>query len=130
MADCVVLRPPRTWSGSRTATSTYELWAHGLALAGCYDVAVSEADVPPMQVQGPRALEVLAPLTAADLAALPRFRCVETTVAGVPAVVSATGWSREAGFEVYPLGSDRATEIWDAIAEAGEPTGCWSPGPT
>jgi aminomethyltransferase len=129
MADCVVLRPREDVVWFSHGDVDLELWAHGLALAGSYDVAVSEADVPPMQVQGPRALDVLAPLTAADLAALPRFRCVETTVAGVPAVVSATGWSKEPGFEVYPLGSDRATVIWDAIAEAGAPHGLLVTGP-
>ncbi len=129
MADCVVLRPREDVVWFSHGDVDLELWAHGLALAGSYDVAVSEADVPPMQVQGPRALDVLAPMTAADLAALPRFRCVETTVAGAPAVVSATGWSKEPGFEVYPLGSDRATVIWDAIAEAGAPHGLLVTGP-
>ena len=129
MADCIVLRPREDVVWFSHGDVDLELWAHGLALAGSYDVAVSEADVPPLQVQGPRAVDVLAPLTATDLAALPRFRCVETTVSGVPAVVSATGWSKEPGFEVYPLGSDRATEIWDAIAEAGRPHGLLVTGP-
>ena len=82
MADCVVLRPCEDVVWFSHGDVDLELWAHGLALAGGYDVAVSEADVPPMQLQGPRALDVLAPLTAADLAALPRFRCVETDRGG------------------------------------------------
>jgi glycine cleavage system aminomethyltransferase T len=82
-----------------------------------------------MQLQGPRALDLLDPLTGVDLAGLPRFRCVETTVAGVPAVISATGWSKEPGFEIYPLGSARAPDIWDAIAEAGDPHGLLVTGP-
>jgi aminomethyltransferase len=129
MADCVVLRPWEDVVWFSHGDVDLELWAHGLAQAAGYDVRVSEADVPPMQLQGPRALEVLAPLIAEDLEALPRFRCVETTVAGVPAVVSATGWSKEPGFEIYPLGSERAVEIWDAIAEAGEPHGLLVTGP-
>jgi aminomethyltransferase len=129
MADCVVLRPWDDVVWFSHGDVDLELWAFGLARAGGFDVRVSEADVPPMQVQGPRALDVLAPLTGADLAGLPRFRCVETTVAGVPAVISATGWSKEAGFEIYPLGSARAPEIWDAVAAAGEPHGLLVTGP-
>lgn len=129
MTDCVVLRPWEDVVWFSHGDVDLELWAHGLALAGGFDVAVREADVPPVQVQGPLALRVLDPLTSDDLSALPRFRCTVTTVAGVPAVVSATGWSKEPGFEVYPLGSDRAMEIWDAICEAGEPSGLLVTGP-
>ena len=129
MTDCVVLRPWFDVVWFSHGDVDLELWAHGLALAGGYDVSVTEADVPPMQVQGPRSLAVLQPLTAADLSELPRFRCVETEVAGVPGVVSATGWSKEYGFEIYPLGSERAPEIWDAIVAAGEDHGLLVTGP-
>jgi glycine cleavage system aminomethyltransferase T len=129
MADCVVLRPWEDVVWFSHGDVDLELWGHGLALAGGFDVRVSEADVPPMQLQGPRALDVLASLCGADLARLPRFRCVETTVDGLPAVVSSTGWSKEPGFEIYPLGSRRAADIWDAIADAGEPHGLLVTGP-
>jgi glycine cleavage system aminomethyltransferase T len=129
MADCIVLRPWGNVVWFSHGDVDLELWAHGLARATGFDVRVSEADVAPLQLQGPRAADVLYPLTDADVRDLPRFRCLETTVAGVPAVVSATGWSREPGFEVYPLGSDRAVEIWDAIVAAGDPHGLLVTGP-
>ena len=66
---------------------------------------------------------MLAPLYDGDLAALRRFDCAPAKVAGVPCVVSNTGWSKEAGFEIYPLGSERCLELWDAIVAAGEPHG-------
>jgi glycine cleavage system aminomethyltransferase T len=129
MADCVVLRPAQDVVWFSHGDVDYELWAHGLALAHGFDVVISEADVPPMQLQGPRAGEVLAPICAHDLSALSRFRCVETEVAGVPAVVSATGWSKELGYEIYPLGSDRAPEVWDALVASGRPHGLLVTGP-
>jgi glycine cleavage system aminomethyltransferase T len=91
-------------------------------------VHVGEPDVAPIQVQGPRALDLLAPL-APRVADLKRYRCVETIVAGHPCVVSRTGWSRGLGFEVYPLGSERAMELWDALEAAGEPLGALVCGP-
>ncbi len=129
MADCIVLRPSEDVVWFSHGDVDYELWAHGLALAKGFDVQVDEAEVSPLQLQGPLAVEVLAPLCAADVAVLPRFRCVATTVAGVEAVISNTGWSKEAGYEIYPLGDARAVEIWDALLEAGEPHGLMVTGP-
>jgi glycine cleavage system aminomethyltransferase T len=129
MADCVILRPAEDVVWFSHGDVDYELWAHGLALAGGYDVTVSEAEVSPMQVQGPRALDVLDPLCDDDLLAMRRFTCTQTRLAGVSVVISATGWSREAGFEVYPLGDERAAEVWDAIVEAGSAHGLLVTGP-
>jgi glycine cleavage system aminomethyltransferase T len=129
MADCVILRPEEDVVWFSHGDVDYELWAHGLAAAGGYDVTVREAEVSPMQVQGPRALDVLQALCDDDLTAMARFTCMRTRIAEVDAVVSATGWSREAGFEVYPLGDARAVEIWDAIVEAGAPHGLLVTGP-
>ena len=47
------------------------------------------------------------------------YSCIATEVAGQPAVVSRTGWSGGYGFEVFPLTSDRALELWQAILDAG-----------
>ena len=72
---------------------------------------------------------MLAPLYDGDLAALRRFDCAAVNVASVPCVVSNTGWSKEAGYEIYPLGSERCVELWDAIVAAGEPHGLLVTGP-
>ncbi len=129
MADCIVLRPWEDTVWISHGDVDFELWAHGYGLAAGYDAEVTEADVPPIQLQGPLSSEVLGPLVAVDLAELPRFSCVETELAGVPVVVSATGWSREHGYEIYPLGSDRALEVWDALAESGQAHGLLVTGP-
>jgi aminomethyltransferase len=129
LAEAIALRPYEDVVWFSHASVDLDLWADALALARSADVEVSQADVAPLQVQGPRALDTLGPITDADLAALPRFRCVVTRVGGVDAVVSNTGWSREAGFEVYPLGTARAVELWDAIVAAGEPHGLLVTGP-
>jgi aminomethyltransferase len=128
MCECVVLRPQAdvVWFSHSDVDLT--LWATGLALARDDQVEVAEADVPPMQLQGPRAADVMGAVGEAA-AGLPRFRCGKVTLAGVECVVSNTGWSREAGYEIYPLGSERAPEVWDAIVAAGEPHGLLITGP-
>jgi aminomethyltransferase len=73
-----------------------------------------------LSVQGPGSRELLAPLSMTDLSneALPYFRFVETVVAGVPTLVSRTGYSGELGFELY-YPRDYALHMWDALVEAG-----------
>ena len=120
MADCIVLRPFEDTVWYSHSDADISLWAYGLALARRAEVEVQEADVAPLQLQGPLASAVLAPLYDGDLAALKRFDCAAVNVGSVPCVVSNTGWSKEAGYEIYPLGSERCIELWDAIVAAGE----------
>jgi aminomethyltransferase len=129
MCECIVLRPWEdiVWFSHSDVDLT--LWAAGIALARGDEATVAEADVAPLQLQGPRARDVLAGVADRDLAGLGRHRCAPMRVAGVDAVVSNTGWSREAGYELYPLGSDRAAELWDALCEAGAAHGLLVTGP-
>ena len=73
-----------------------------------------------LSVQGPGSRELLAPLAVADLSneALPYFRFVETIVAGVPTVMSRTGYSGELGYELY-YPRDYALHMWDTLTAAG-----------
>ena len=77
-----------------------------------------------LAVQGPRALDVLAPLTRADIAALPYYHALRGELAGVPMIISRTGYTGELGFELY-FSSDRATgtRVWNAVMESGAPAG-------
>jgi glycine cleavage system T protein (aminomethyltransferase) len=72
-----------------------------------------------LAVQGPRALEVLQPLTAVDLASLKYYWFAHGEVASVRATVSRTGYTGEDGFEIFvpPASADR---LWQAILEAGQ----------
>jgi glycine cleavage system aminomethyltransferase T len=129
MCDCIVLRPFEDVVWYSHSDCDLSLWAYGLALARGARVTVEEADVAPLQLQGPLARPVLEPLWSGDLATLRRFDCAVGEVAGVPCVVSNTGWSKEAGYEIYPLGSARCLELWDALVRSGEPHGLMVTGP-
>lgn len=70
-------------------------------------------------VQGPRATEVLAPLTEIDLATMAYYSFEKGVFAGVSNVlVSATGYTGAGGFEIYVANKD-AAKVWHAIMEAG-----------
>ena len=69
-------------------------------------------------IQGPRAAEVLVPLTDVDLNALRYYAIAEGQVAGVPGLVARTGYTGEDGFEVF-VDWGRGPEVWKALADAG-----------
>src|SRR5262245_35091682 len=73
-------------------------------------------------VQGPRALEVLQPLTGVDLRAIKYYWFAHGEVASVRATISRTGYTGEDGFEIFvpPQSADR---VWQAILQSGEPHG-------
>ncbi len=73
-------------------------------------------------VQGPRSIEIVAPLTELDLGAVRYYGIAEGTVAGIPALVARTGYTGEDGFEIF-VDTARATELWDALWRAGEAHG-------
>jgi glycine cleavage system T protein (aminomethyltransferase) len=78
-------------------------------------------------LQGPGALDLLAPMTDVDLTPLRRFGCAFGSVASVPALISRTGYTGEDGFELFVGGiSDRpgadASQLpllWCALIDAG-----------
>ncbi len=121
ICDPVVLRPwdDVVWFSHGSADLT--LWAQGIALHSDFDVTVREPDVAPIQVQGPLSADVLRGITDMNVDDLKYYRCAVTRVAGIDAVLSRTGWSGALGYEVFPLSSARAMELWNALRAAGKP---------
>ncbi|HOJ02500.1 MAG TPA: glycine cleavage system aminomethyltransferase GcvT [Bacteroidota bacterium] len=73
-----------------------------------------------LAIQGPKALETMAKVTTADLASLKYYTFTRGTVAGVPCLISRTGYTGELGFEVYmPNDEALGKKVWDAIFAAG-----------
>jgi aminomethyltransferase len=79
-------------------------------------------DLALLAVQGPEAVALVSGLTADDVSDVRPFHCRETSVAGVHASVSRTGYTGEDGFELY-VDSPDAERLWDALLEAGRPRG-------
>ena len=73
-------------------------------------------------IQGPRAEAILQGVATADLAAIGIYRCQDTEVAGVPALVARTGYTGEDGFEMF-VAADRTEALWTALLEAGASAG-------
>ncbi|MEA2632762.1 MAG: aminomethyltransferase, partial [Chloroflexota bacterium] len=70
-----------------------------------------------LAVQGPRAAEVLAPMTDVDLAGLPYYAAAEGSVAGVPGLVARTGYTGEDGFEIL-VDTAATAGLWAVLLDA------------
>jgi aminomethyltransferase len=102
-------------------------WYKKVASDHGFDVELKDvtAEMPHIQVQGPKARDVLGPITeGTDINSLRYFRFISegVTVGGVPVWLSRTGYSGELGFELY-CKPDDASELWNAVLRAGEQHG-------
>jgi aminomethyltransferase len=75
-----------------------------------------------LALQGPKAQQILQPLTGVDLASLRYYWFAAGEVAGVRATVSRTGYTGEDGFEIF-VPPAQAERTWHAILAAGSGDG-------
>jgi aminomethyltransferase len=75
-----------------------------------------------LALQGPRSEAILAPLASVELSGIDFYWKTDGAVAGIPALISRTGYTGEDGFELY-FDRERSLEMWDALMEAGTAAG-------
>jgi aminomethyltransferase len=92
--------------------------------AADFDVTVTDVSVETfmMALQGPKAQEILQPLTHADLKKLHFHFSTRADVAGIRTLIGSTGYTGEYGYELF-FPADKAEKMWQAIMEAGRPHG-------
>src|SRR5262245_34029401 len=73
-------------------------------------------------VQGPRAEALVAQLADRDVRGIGYFRFTRGAVAGVPALISRSGYTGEDGFELY-VSWDETPRLWAALLERGATDG-------
>jgi aminomethyltransferase len=74
-------------------------------------------------VQGPRAIELLAPLVrSCDLTQVKSFHFIETELLGTNVIIARTGYTGEDGVEIFAPAS-RTADLWRLLLEHGEPYG-------
>lgn len=92
------------WIRSRCSTTTT-----------CRDLSAETAK---LDVQGPKAREVMERAFEAQMPALGYFRFAAVTLAGVSCILSRTGYTGEFGYEIY-FPASRAVEFWSRLVGAG-----------
>ncbi len=82
------------------------------------EVADESDDWALLALQGPQAVELLQILTETDLSSIKYYRFVEGEIGVSQVVLSRTGYTGEAGFEIFARPED-APAIWRRLMEAG-----------
>lgn len=113
------------------ASSDALLFARGLRNAyPDLDVTIREADVAPLQLQGPKSKALMVDLVGEEILELKYYWWTRAEIAGIPVVITRTGWSAEVGYEIYLTDTARGVELWDHIMAVGEPHGITPTGPS
>ena len=106
------------------------LSAKGLAYRSGLDVHIHEADVGPVQVQGPLSARVMRDVFGDGVLDIPYYYLREYDLDGMNVVVSRTGYTAEVGYEIYVRNASRdGVQLWDRIWEAGRAHGMHVIGP-
>jgi aminomethyltransferase len=121
--DPILLRLGENHFWLSLADSDVLLWAKGVAVHSGMDVNIGEPDVSPLQLQGPKSLDIMKELFGDEISTLRYFFLRELELDGIPLVVSRTGWSGELGYELYLRDASRGDELWERIMSAGKPFG-------
>lgn len=79
-------------------------------------------DFAQMAVQGPKASQILARVAPGEAIGLPRNHIRVHTFRGANALVATTGYTGEAGFELY-VPPEIAGDLWQALLDAGSDDG-------
>ena len=120
--DPVLLRLSADEFWFSLSDSDLSLWLQGVNVGTSFDVDITEIDVCPAQIQGPKSQALMVDLFGAAVSEIPSYGLLESEVAGHPVVISQTGFTGEKGYEIYLRDATlHAEDMWRAVLEAGKP---------
>jgi len=86
-----------------------------------FDVSIDEIDVAPVQIQGPKSVDLMADLVGEAVRDIPYYGLMEAKVGGRDCIISQTGFTGEKGYEIYLKDATLyADDMWNAVLEAGK----------
>ena len=121
--DPVLLRLEENRFWLSLADSDVLMWAQGVATHAGLDVEISEPDVSPLQLQGPKSGDIMAALFGESIRDLKYYWLDHFELDDIPLVISRTGWSSELGYELYLLDGSQGGALWEKLMTVGEPMG-------
>ena len=118
--DPILLRLAENHFWLSLADSDILHWARGVAVNSGLDINICEPDVSPLQLQGPQSGNIMRKLFGERIDTMRYYWLEEFELAGIPLIVSRTGWSSELGYELYLRDGSRGDELWELIMTAGQ----------
>ena len=121
--DPVLLKIDENCYWFSLADSDVLFWAQGLLVNSDYDVDISEPDVSPLQLQGPKSRDIAIKLFGDSIIDLKYFWFKHCRLDEINLLVSRTGWSSELGYEIFLLDSSQGDELYERIMQIGKSMG-------
>jgi len=119
--DPVLLRLSENEFWFSLSDSDMMLWLQGVNVGKGYDVEIDEIDVCPLQIQGPKSVDLMTDLVGPEVQDIPSYGLLAAKIDGCDVIISQTGFTGEKGYEVYAYDSSlHAETVWNAILEAGK----------
>jgi aminomethyltransferase len=103
-----------------TAAEPNLAWFQDAAWGMRVEIRDVSAELSALALQGPLARQILSRvLSGIDLPDLKYYRAAPAQMGNIPLYVSRTGYTGDLGYELW-IAPDRALDVWDALATAGE----------
>lgn len=118
--DCIIYRTgPNAWMLVHGSGSGHEEVVKQAAGRNC--AILFDDDLQDLSLQGPLAVDFLAKYVP-GIRDLKYFHHMQTTLFGVPVMISRTGYTGERGYEIFVRSQD-AAKVWDTIVAEGAEMG-------
>jgi len=125
--DPILLRVSEDEWWFSLADSDINMYLQGVNHDGKWNCEIAEIDVAPVQIQGPKAPQLMDDvvpdgdlLTGRKMSEMKYYDCVPVKFNGVEAMVTASGFSTELGYEIYLRDATvNAEAMWNWVLEKG-----------
>ena len=121
--DPILLRISKDEFWFSLSDSDISLYLQGVNCDGRFNCEIDEIDVSPVQIQGPKSKLLMQDLCGdhVDFDNMPFYGLAEAKVGGRSCVISQSGFSGEAGYEIYLRESTLyAEDMWNSVLDAGK----------
>ncbi|WP_075522382.1 glycine cleavage system protein T [Candidatus Pelagibacter communis] len=121
--DPILLRISKDEFWFSLSDSDIGMYLQGVNADGRFNCTIDEIDACPVQIQGPKSKALMKDLLGdqVDLENMPFYGLAEVKVAGRSCVISQSGFSGEAGYEIYLRDATLyADDMWNAVLDAGK----------
>ena len=121
--DPILLRISKDEFWFSLSDSDIGMYLQGVNADGRFNCTIEEIDACPVQIQGPKSKALMKDLLGdqVDLENMPFYGLAEAKVAGRSCVISQSGFSGEAGYEIYLRDATLyADDMWNAVLEVGK----------
>jgi aminomethyltransferase len=125
--DPILLRVAEDEWWFSLADSDINMYLQGINHNGAFNCEIAEIDVAPVQIQGPKAPQLMddcipeGSTCGIKMSQMKYYDCLPVKINGCDAMVTASGFSTELGYEIYLRDATiNAEKMWNYVLEKGK----------